>query len=215
MELNNLIAFFYANNEIVNIPDNLLYWLNLIENRQHITNTIYNDKQNVHNTTIQYSFRNSLENILQDKVLYDFQYIHQHFINNPLLDIKVKNTILEYIDDDTRHSIYMINYKQLFCLVYARILTNNHKDDLFKIMNNEIHDGIGLCFTGRITRLLNILSGFYDDIEIQISNSEQISYIFSSLSRNFSGDTLKTKFIEALQERGYSNDLIQEWTPYI
>ena len=31
-----------------------------------------------------------------------------------------------------------------------------------------------MCFTGRLTRLLNTLVGFYNDIELQISDSEQI-----------------------------------------
>ena len=33
------------------------------------------------------------------------------------------------------------------------------------------------CFTGRLSRLINVLNGFYDDIIINIGTNEQIGNI--------------------------------------
>ncbi len=53
-------------------------------------------------------------------------------------------------------------------------------------------------FTSRMTRLLNFLVGFYDDIELQISDSEQITNIITSLKNNYDGEIqLKRQYSEA------------------
>ncbi len=49
-----------------------------------------------------------------------------------------------------------------------------------------------------MTRLLNFLVGFYDDIELQISDSEQITNIITSLKNNYDGEIqLKRQYSEA------------------
>lgn len=83
-------------------------------------------------------------------------------------------------------------------------------------------------FTGRLTRLLNVLVGFYrrkapcmfpkgngDDIEIQISDSEQITNIILSLQKKYSGDQLRDEFKKELLERQYIETIINEWLEYI
>ncbi len=73
-----------------------------------------------------------------------------------------------------------------------------------------------MCFTGRMTRLLNVLGGFYDDIELQISDSEQITNIIMSLIKNISDEKqLKDVIIKELTERQYSKAIINKWHDYI
>ena len=50
-----------------------------------------------------------------------------------------------------------------------------------------------MCFTGRLTRLLNTLVDFYDDIKLQIS------------------DQLMEAVRKELYERQYSETVINEW----
>ncbi len=73
-----------------------------------------------------------------------------------------------------------------------------------------------MCFTGRMTRLLNVLVGFYDDIKLQISDSEQITNIILSLKNNISDEKqLKVTVKKELIERQYSEAIINEWLEYI
>ncbi len=37
---------------------------------------------------------------------------------------------------------------------------------MIKILNDEMKESIGICLTGRFSRLINVLNGFYDDIII-------------------------------------------------
>lgn len=48
------------------------------------------------------------------------------------------------------------------------------------------------CFTGRISRLVNCLVGFYDDIKIIISDSEQIGNIISLIGKKLKLDNSYT-----------------------
>jgi hypothetical protein len=63
-----------------------------------------------------------------------------------------------------------------------------------------------MCFTGRITRLVNCLNGFDPEVVIKISDNEQISYLVE-ISK---GD--KTRFIEMMKERRYPQDIIDIWS---
>jgi len=90
-----------------------------------------------------------------------------------------------------------------------------NKDEILTVLNQEINDGLYMCFTGRLTRLLNTLVGFYDDIELQISDSEQITNIIMALKNKFSGDQLMIAIRKELQDRQYSKSIINEWLAYI
>jgi hypothetical protein len=72
-----------------------------------------------------------------------------------------------------------------------------------------------MCLTGRLTRLLNTLTGFYDDIELQISDSEQITNIIMSLKNKYIDDELKYQVKKELVERQYSESIIEEWLEYL
>jgi len=109
----------------------------------------------------------------------------------------------------------LITYSDLLIYVWSRIINNENKDEILKVLNQEISDGLCMCFTGRLTRLLNTLVGFYNDIEIQISDSEQITNIIISLKNKYEKDELKIELKKALIERQYSESIINEWLEYI
>jgi len=74
------------------------------------------------------------------------------------------------------------------------------------------------CFTGRISRLVNCLSGYSDKVEIKISENEEISNIISIIMKNREFKTIKIikeEVIVALKERGYINEKIVEWLEYV
>ncbi len=206
----NIKYFYYVNNQIEYIPLPVQRWLDRINN---INNNIYNNKQNIHNHTIQASFRNSLTNLLKDKPIINLETVKNEIINSDILTEQTKREIFNYCDDTTEHSTYLITYSDLLIYVWSRI---RNKHEILKVLNQEITDGLCMCFTGRMTRLLNVLVGFYDDIELQISDSEQITNIIMSLkTKIFDEKQLKDTVKKELLERQYNEAIINEWLEYI
>ena len=73
-------------------------------------------------------------------------------------------------------------------------------------------DSMCKCFTGRLTRLVNVLVGFFDDIEINISDSERISaIILSVLSGEEMTDELKEICRTKLKEADVEESEIEKW----
>jgi hypothetical protein len=141
--------------------------------------------------------------------------IKQQILDNEILTEQSKRELLNYCDDSTQHCTYLITYSDLLIYVWSRIINNENKNEILKVLYQEISDGLCMCFTGRLTRLLNTLVGFYNDIEIQISDSEQITNIIISLKNKYEKDELKIELRKALIERQYSESIINEWLEYI
>jgi len=212
--LNRMYRFRYFDNPVEYIPLPVQRWLDRF-NRNITENLVYGDKQNIHNHHIQNSFKNSLNNILKDNNLMNLNDIKQQILDNEILTEQSKRELLNYCDDGTQHCTYLITYSDLLIYVWSRIINNKDKDEILKVLNQEISDGLCMCFTGRLTRLLNTLVGFYNDIEIQISDSEQITNIIISLKNKYEKNELKIELKKALIERQYSESIINEWLEYI
>jgi len=213
--LRNINIISYTHNPIEYIPLPVERWLDRLNRKITVNNMVYNDKQNIHNHHIQNSFRTSLSNIFKDKQLLDLQTIKQQILENNVLLEQTKREILNYCDDDTMHTSYLITYSDLLIYVWSRIIASVNADEILTVLNQEINDGICMCFTGRLTRLLNTLVGFYDDIELQISDSEQITNIIMALKNKFHGDQLMEAVRKELLDRQYSESIINEWLDYI
>ena len=208
-------GFNYFNNPIEFISLPVQRWLDRINQGITQNNQVYSDTQNIHNSNIQKSFRSSLENIMKDKLYYSLDKCKEQLLLSSLSE-EVKREVLNYCDDKTTHSIYLITFEDLFHYVMNRILNHQDKDEIFKVLDEEIKDTICKCFTGRMTRLLNVLNGFYPDIKIQIGSNEQITNIILMLKEKYEDvNVLKKKVKEELEERGYEKDVIEEWISFI
>jgi Leucine-rich repeat (LRR) protein len=200
----------YYGNPIEYIPMNVQRLLNRQQNGQQI----YQDRQSVHNHEIQETFRKSLYHLLNDKVVIDKDTLVQDILTDSVLDCKEQ--LLEYINIPDIHSTLQVSFLDVFLLVWQRITTHREATELKSILNAEMKDALCMCFTGRITRIVNCLNGFYDDIQIHISNNEQISNIISVIMRNESNiEKIKETFIKEMREREYSDEVINEWLGYI
>jgi hypothetical protein len=141
--------------------------------------------------------------------------IKQQIINNKILTEQTKREILNYCDDSMEHTSFLITYSDLLVYVWSRIIVSKNVDEILTVLNQEISDGLCMCFTGRLTRLLNTLVGFYDDIELQISDSEQITNIIMALKNKFPDEQLRDAVRKELLDRQYSETIINEWLAYI
>ena len=84
---------------------------------------------------------------------------------------------------------------------------------MYQRLNEEMEEADCKCYTGRLSRLVNVLNGYYDDIKINISDSEQISNIILTIKNKYEeiNDEVKKEMIKELKERGYEDDVIQVW----
>jgi len=216
LELRHLTAFKYCYNPIENIHPLVQRWLDRL-NRGTIggNNKVYSDGQNIHNSTIQKSFRESLGNLLKDENTLSLEECKKHVLERNELEEQTKRELLNYCDDDTEHPVYLVKFDEVFRYVISRIVKHPESTEMFKILNEEIKDTICKCFTGRMTRLVNVLNGFYGDITIQIGSNEQISNIIIMLKEKYEGDELVEKVRLEMEEREYDNETIEEWLTYV
>jgi len=215
LESKHLDEFNYSSNPIENIHPLVDRWLNRLNGRITSNNKVYTDGQNIHNSSIQKSFRNSLENLLKDQDVLLLNECKKYILECKELEEQVTRELLNYCDDATEHSVYLIRFEEVFQYVISRIVVHSNSNEMFKILNEEIKDTICKCFTGRITRVVNVLNGYYDDISIQIGSNEQISNIILMLQKKYKGEELVSQVRSAMEEREYDNETIEEWLTYV
>jgi hypothetical protein len=58
--------------------------------------------------------------------------------------------------------------------VWQYVRNSEHKDELCKILRQELQDNIGMCLQGNLTRLCNVLAGYMDGIGPQESPAERL-----------------------------------------
>lgn len=87
-----------------------------------------------------------------------------------------------WCQNQTTHSQFHITYGDLLQHVWSIICEHTAREELEKVLVQELDDSKDMCFTGRITRLVNALNGFVAGIEINLmSPAEQIQHEMSAL----------------------------------
>src|SRR3989339_568156 len=215
MNCRNLRDCFVHNNEIDYIQPQITRWLNELENNQQI----YTDTQSVHNHAIQEGVSKSINYITSIKPTIQNTQLKDLIINNQYLDEHIKRLLFEYMDNKEVHTILNITFEELLLSVYDFIEKNENKEEIYKIMNVEMSEANCKCFTGRISRLINVLNGFDEHIEIHIADNEQIGNIISIIRNNLGEDYEENEFKRRIREeltiRAYSEETINEWIEHI
>jgi hypothetical protein len=172
-------------------------------------NHFFNDRQNIHASSIQNSVKKSIENIMKD----DFNINKDDLINNLIkLSPKSLNLILEYFNDTEYHSTLYITFYELFIKVFGRIINSEYCIELLKRLDDELIESMCKCFTGRLSRLVNVLVGYYSDISINISDAEKISTIISNVLNGEEMDNeLKSICKNKLKDADVNDEEINKW----
>jgi len=217
IKLKNLRCFDYSNNEIEYIPPNITRFLNNVRNIDiGRNNMIYNDYQNIHNHMIQECIRTSIENIITEKPIIKNPI---SYILNSNISGRSKQLLMEYIGDNSVHSVLNLTFEEILKSVLSRIEINKDKDEILKVLYEEMNDSECKCFTGRISRLINSLNGFDESVNIRIGENEQISNIISlireELRDNYSVERHKELVKKRLEEMNYEKGVIEEWILFI
>ena len=142
-------------------------------------------------------------------------------INNTFINNQTKTILFEYINCQDVHSILNITFAELLINVLSFIDQHEFKNEIYKVLEQEMNDTICKCFTGRMSRLINCLNGFDDHIVINISNNEQIGNIIILvkdkliLNNIYTVELHKEIVMKELYDRGYDKGVIDEWINYI
>ena len=220
IQCRNLRSINYDDNEIEYIPPFITRFLNRLRNTSNHVD-IYNDGQNVHNHQIQESIRNSIYAIMQQEPSLFTDEIINEIISSTILTKHTKQLIMEYCGDNSIHSVLDITFSELLTNVWEVIRSNSDKDEILKVLNDEINDANCKCFTGRISRLINCLNGYDDRVKITIADNSQIGNIIALVKKNlednseYTIDKHKELVRKGLEEREYPIETIEEWLEYI
>jgi hypothetical protein len=197
---------------IIRFRDKLYY--KGIEPTEPTKATIYSNGQSVHNPSIQKSIKASLYNLLQPLTAnYNYNYMF-----NPILTPKNKELLKKYCGDKTIHSELGCTYAEVLNSVFFEIfkLDTLSQTSALQRLNEEITDGLNQCFTGRISRLINSLSGLSDKVVIEIPQSDQIASIIAIAKKKYNDPVLVKEYVEKeLRERKYVKRIIDEWVGYL
>jgi Leucine-rich repeat (LRR) protein len=213
INLRNFIEFYYNNNPIENLLNPIINrFLNRIKNKQ-IYN-IHNDTQNVHSSSIQQSIKDSIFNLLKQlKEPYKYNYL-----DDSILTQQTKEQLIEYSNCTDIHTQLECTFEELLNAVFYEINSFELEKQISakKRINEEMLDGLCMCFTGRISRLVNSLSGLSEKVSIKISENEEISNIIILANKKYKKiEEIKDYVKKEMEERLYDKSLIEEWLSYI
>ena len=187
---------------------------------------VYNDTQNVHNSTIQTSVKDSINNITTrtDLLKYDKDELHRLIINDNILTQLCKEQLIEYCSDTTEHSLLLLTFSEVLWFVLQTIHNDfsiEVQNEIKKILNDEMKESECKCFTGRMNRSVNCLNGFSSHVKINIQDSEQISNIIFLVkdklesTNSYTIEKHKIEVEKELLERNYDIKTIKTWLEYV
>lgn len=202
VHLVNLVYFNTSGNAIENVHPTVQRFIKNIRDLRNLrineNPIIYNDSQNVHNINVQSSTRDALNKIIK---------YNQVVFNSKFSEKEISFLSSEY------HSYFNFSEREVLLFVENAIETGNYNDEtkneLYLLLKESLKEGRKVCSTGRIGRMVNVLSGFDPNIEIiTLSENEQISAIITSFMKR---KEPKEKVEKELIERGISKKIIDLW----
>uniref|UniRef100_A0A6C0HG64 Uncharacterized protein n=1 Tax=viral metagenome TaxID=1070528 RepID=A0A6C0HG64_9ZZZZ len=158
---------------------------------------------------------NPLEYIIKPKTKNVFKRAY-HYVRNMFksqdYDITDSNiTIQGWFASTEIHSLHRITFATLFEKVMRVIIHHEHKEGLIERLREELTEALGLCFTGRINRLVNSLSGIVEGIKVSFSIEEQIQLESQKIIERLTQKTItlekaKEEMVEIFNDEEIKND---------
>ena len=169
------LHLFTCNNNRIEMSLQIARFINRIKTSSNKKLNVYNDTQNVHNSTIQLSVRDSINRITTrtDLKKYNINQLNNLIIENTILNETSKSLLVEYINDNTVHSLLLLTFSEVLWFIIQTIITDfqiEEQEEIFKVLNQEIIDADCKCFTGRMNRVINCLNGFSPLVNINIKD---------------------------------------------
>ena len=200
----NLARLSVAHNSLQSLPPNrwrnaVVYDNNAGLERQFVdaimkqkNTTIYNQGQNVHDSTIQASVRSSVDFLfLNSSRDPDFlvklkRRLDSSSTSNPIVSAlyavgsifnskSSKHSFLDsWVDIKTTIGTSSRTLSDLLERAYSIAEKHEDSDVIFERLSQELIDGQDMCFTGRISRIVNAFVGFVEGVEIRVSDRAEL-----------------------------------------
>lgn len=178
--------------------------------------TIYASAQNVHADSVQRSVSSSVETLLRMcpkharcdtfaiEVLALFRKRRRILFWRTGYE---RNTppVLEWCVCNTVSSAHGITFGCLLQMVWTVIKHHTHSAQLQTILKDELRASMGHCFTGRFSRVLNVLTGFVDGVGVGISEEEQMQSRIAQ-AVHAGGPCVKQAIARILDEFGVTDE---------
>lgn len=131
----------------------------------------------------------------------------------------LKSEIKIWCRDEIVHSIQKITFRELLTMIMTIVKNHPQKDDMKERIKIELQDSVGLCFTGRMNRLVNSLVGFVDGIQIGLSPKEEIKMRIDSIVQSLLHKKIKKEeakkcmhalfdtYVDTTEEEGLSENI--------
>ena len=215
--IRDLQELYINDNPIEYIPPNIRRFLD----RQKRAQGVYNDAQSVHNSTIQQSIKASIMRIISITPSLNSDCVLSSILSDSTLTDFTKQSLVEYAQNTYLISEVNVTFLEVLTSVWNRVIINEHSTDIKQVLNCEMEDAECKCFTGRVSRLVNCLSGFDVLVEVKISDNEQIGNVIAVIGERlkFEGkyavELHKEISLVELKELGYTEEVVSIWLKYI
>lgn len=131
-----------------------------------------NDNQNVHTTVIVKQTKDIIDRLLKIHVPEDYRWNLTTCSKTPgdiilQCNLTPKGTwqmSAKYCQDENIYEMGNGIYGKVLDAVWQYILNSPDKEDLCKILKQEMEDNVGMCAQGNLTRLCNILVGYMEGV---------------------------------------------------
>lgn len=199
--------------------------------------TMYDNSQNVHITEINESMKDIVcklhdkhKNYLDKNKLSILNELSKHIysVKSDIVSItKTKGSLDRILSDTSTFTNYNITMLDICLLVWLEIRNDKNKEELKKRLLEELIEMNGMCATGHVTRLINVLSGFFNEYTIKTHYKDQIKVYLTNhynklLSTHPNVDLLideitntnkedKQNIINFVNENGIRNKLYNEY----
>ena len=193
----------YHGNNFATVPT---FIRRMFSNRTLITN----NTQNVHDSSIQDSIRKSIISLISSNEQRDIIEVLGE-VSESSLSKETKKIIKNSCSIGDVYTVLDVTFAEVFSYVWQRIVQHKEREELLKILDEEMKTSIDMCFTRKISDLINTLNGFYDDIEVRVSSSEEIARVVIQMMKKYSGVDLLTKLRAELEHLGIEESVIEEW----
>jgi len=138
------------------------------------------DNQNVHTTVAVRQTKEIVERILKIPVPEEYRWNMKECSKTPgdiIMCCKLSprgawQMQAKYCQDEEIYDLEKGIYGKVLDGVWQYILNSPDKQDICKILKQEIEDNIGMCAQGNLSRLCNILSGYMEGVGVQESPAE-------------------------------------------
>ena len=160
---------------------------------QNKTSTIYTNIQNVHDTTINKTIIQTLRELIQTislkevktkrhsgEVLETIRNKYSYLEKNKM--DKIMSSLERIMIDTAKYE--MLSISDILVLVWEYICQSKDSNELENRLIQELEDMDETCSSGHLSRILNVLSGYFSESVVQISLKDQLrSNIFARYTK--------------------------------